>query len=48
MHYGTLNKPYTGAQKLIVAGFFRSVIDRIPVEEIQDFLQNAIARKVGY
>ena len=36
------------AQKLIVEGFFRPVIDRIPVEEIQDFLQAAIARKVGY
>ena len=35
------------AQKLIVEGFFRPVIDRIPVEEIQDFLQGAIARKVG-
>ncbi len=40
--------PRTEAQKLIVEGFFRPVIDRIPVEEIQDFLQNAIARKVGY
>ena len=38
----------TDAQKLIVEGFFRPVIDRIPVEEIQDFLQGAIARKVGY
>ena len=35
------------AQKLIVEGFFRPVIDRIPVEEIQDFLETAIARKVG-
>ncbi len=40
--------PRTEAQKLIVEGFFRPVIDRIPVEEIQDFLGNAIARKVGY
>lgn len=40
--------PRTEAQKLIVEGFFRPVIDRIPVEEIQDFLQSAIARKVGY
>jgi Fe-S cluster assembly protein SufD len=40
--------PRTEAQKLIVEGFFRPVIDRIPVEEIQDFLQGAIARKVGY
>lgn len=40
--------PRAEAQKLIVEGFFRPVIDRIPVEEIQDFLQNAIARKVGY
>ena len=40
--------PRTEAQKLVVEGFFRPVIDRIPVEEIQDFLQTAIARKVGY
>jgi Fe-S cluster assembly protein SufD len=39
--------PRTEAQKLIVEGFFRPVIDRIPVEEIQGFLQGAIARKVG-
>ena len=40
--------PRTEAQNLIVEGFFRPVIDRIPVEEIQVFLQDAIARKVGY
>jgi Fe-S cluster assembly protein SufD len=40
--------PRAEAQKLIVEGFFRPVIDRIPVEEIQEFLQSAIARKVGY
>ena len=39
--------PRTEAQKLIVEGFFRPVIDRIPVEEIQGFLQAAIGRKVG-
>jgi Fe-S cluster assembly protein SufD len=39
--------PYTEAQKLIVEGFFRPVTDRIPVEEIQSFLESAIARKVG-
>src|SRR4029079_2724948 len=39
--------PYTEAQKLIVEGYFRPVIDRIPVEEIQGFLEDAIARKVG-
>jgi Fe-S cluster assembly protein SufD len=39
--------PRTEAQKLIVEGFFRPVIDRIPVEEIQGFLEGAIARKVG-
>lgn len=39
--------PRTEAQKLIVEGFFRPVIDRIPVEEIQQFLENAVARKVG-
>lgn len=40
--------PRSEAQKLVVEGFFRPVIDRIPVEEIQDFLQEAIAQKVGY
>lgn len=40
--------PRAEAQKLVVEGFFRPVINRIPVEEIQDFLQEAIARKVGY
>lgn len=40
--------PRSEAQKLVVEGFFRPVIDRIPVEEIQEFLQTAIARKVGY
>lgn len=39
--------PRSEAQKLIVEGFFRPVIDRIPVEEIQEFLERAIARKVG-
>jgi Fe-S cluster assembly protein SufD len=39
--------PRSEAQKLIVEGFFRPVIDRIPVEEIQAFLEGAIARKVG-
>ena len=39
--------PRSEAQKLIVEGFFRPVIDRIPVEEIQGFLESAIARKVG-
>lgn len=40
--------PRSEAQKLVVEGFFRPVIDRIPVEEIQEFLETAIARKVGY
>jgi Fe-S cluster assembly protein SufD len=39
--------PRSEAQKLIVEGFFRPVIDRIPVEDIQGFLEGAIARKVG-
>jgi len=39
--------PRSEAQNLIVEGFFRPVIDRIPVEEIQGFLESAIARKVG-
>lgn len=39
--------PRTEAQKLIVEGFFRPIIDRIPVEEIQEFLEHAVARKVG-
>jgi Fe-S cluster assembly protein SufD len=40
--------PRAEAQKLVVEGFFRPVIDRIPVEEIQGFLESAIAAKVGY
>ncbi len=40
--------PRAEAQKLVVEGFFRPVIDRIPVEEIQGFLEGAIAAKVGY
>lgn len=43
----TRGVPRSEAQKLIVEGFFRPVIDRIPVEEVQDFLETAIARKVG-
>jgi Fe-S cluster assembly protein SufD len=43
----TRGVPRSEAQKLIVEGFFRPVIDRIPVEEIQGFLEGAIARKVG-
>jgi Fe-S cluster assembly protein SufD len=39
--------PRTEAQKLIVEGFFRPVIDRIPDEDIQAFLETAISRKVG-
>jgi Fe-S cluster assembly protein SufD len=39
--------PRSEAQNLIVEGFFRPVIDRVPVEEIQSFLETAIARKVG-
>jgi Fe-S cluster assembly protein SufD len=39
--------PRSEAQNLIVEGFFRPVIDRVPVEEIQIFLETAIARKVG-
>jgi Fe-S cluster assembly protein SufD len=43
----TRGVPRSEAQKLIVEGFFRPVIDRVPVEEIQGFLESAIARKVG-
>jgi Fe-S cluster assembly protein SufD len=39
--------PRSEAQNLIVEGFFRPIIDRVPVEEIQGFLETAIARKVG-
>ena len=39
--------PRSEAQNLIVEGFFRPVIDRVPVEEIQSFLETAIARKVA-
>jgi Fe-S cluster assembly protein SufD len=43
----TRGLPRSEAQNLIVEGFFRPVIDRVPVEEIQSFLETAIARKVG-
>jgi Fe-S cluster assembly protein SufD len=43
----TRGLPRSEAQNLIVEGFFRPVIDRVPVEEIQNFLETAIARKVG-
>ncbi|MEX2425515.1 MAG: Fe-S cluster assembly protein SufD [Thermomicrobiaceae bacterium] len=35
------------AQKLIVDGFFDEVIERVPVEEVQEFVREAIARKIG-
>ena len=37
--------PYTEAQKLIVEGFFRPVIDRIPVEEIEARIQLRVDRE---
>jgi len=43
----TRGLPRSEAQNLIVEGFFRPIIDRVPVEEIQTFLETAIARKVG-
>jgi Fe-S cluster assembly protein SufD len=35
------------AQKLIVDGFFDEVIERVPVTEVQEFVREAIARKIG-
>lgn len=43
----TRGVPRSEAQNLIVEGFFRPIIDRVPVEEVQEFLRTAIARKVG-
>ncbi len=37
----------TEAIKLIVDGFFDEVIERVPVEEVQEFVREAIARKIG-
>ncbi|MBX6340878.1 MAG: Fe-S cluster assembly protein SufB [Thermomicrobiaceae bacterium] len=37
----------TEAIKLIVDGFFDEVIERVPVEEVQDEVRAAIARKIG-
>jgi Fe-S cluster assembly protein SufD len=37
----------TEAVKLIVDGFFDEVIERVPVEEVQEFVREAIARKIG-
>ncbi len=35
------------AQRLIVEGFFAPVLDRIPLEEVRDQLQQVIQRKIG-
>jgi Fe-S cluster assembly protein SufD len=37
----------TEAVKLIVDGFFDEVIERVPVDEVQEFVREAIARKIG-
>ncbi len=37
----------TEAAKLIVDGFFDEVIERVPIEEVQEFVREAIARKIG-
>ena len=37
----------TEAVKLIVDGFFDEVIERVPVDEVQEFVRQAIARKIG-
>jgi Fe-S cluster assembly protein SufD len=38
----------TEAEKLIVDGFFDEVIERVPVESVQDTVRTAIDRKIGY
>lgn len=38
----------TEAEKLIVDGFFDEVIERIPVEAVQNTVRTAIDRKIGY
>jgi Fe-S cluster assembly protein SufD len=38
----------TEAEKLIVDGFFDEVIERVPVEPVQQTVRTAIDRKIGY
>jgi Fe-S cluster assembly protein SufD len=38
----------TEAEKLIVDGFFDEVIERVPVESVQQTVRTAIDRKIGY
>ena len=38
----------TEAEKLIVDGFFDEVIERVPVESVQETVRTAIDKKIGY
>lgn len=38
----------TEAEKLMIDGFFAEVIDRVPVEQVQNIVQRVIDRKIGY
>jgi Fe-S cluster assembly protein SufD len=38
----------TEAEKLIVDGFFDEVIERVPVESVQQTVRAAIDKKIGY
>ncbi len=38
----------TEAEKLIVDGFFDEVIERVPVESVQQTVRTAIDKKIGY
>ena len=39
--------PYAQAEKLIVEGFFEPVIERVPLESVQEELSTSITRKLG-
>ncbi len=38
----------TEAEKLMIDGFFAEVIDRVPVPQVQEIVQNVIDQKIGY
>ena len=38
----------TEAEKLMIDGFFAEVIDRVPIPQVQEIVQNVIDQKIGY
>lgn len=38
----------TEAEKLMIDGFFAEVIDRVPIPQVQEIVQNVIDTKIGY